>query len=333
MAIRVAINGFGRIGRLFFRSIIERSLEKDIKIVVINDLSSFNDKMHFLKYDSVHGGFRDDINVRDNECFDVGGKIIKTFSEVDPKELPWGDENVDFVVESTGRFCTKEKASLHIKAGAKRVLVTAPCENADKTVVYGVNHKELTDSHKILSNASCTTNCLAPIACILDKEIGISSGFMTTIHSYTADQNLIDGPHSDKRRARAAALSMIPTSTGAAKAVGEVLPNLKGKIDGTAIRVPTANVSLIDFTFVAKAPTSKEKINNIVKEAAQKEFKDIIDTTFVPLVSVDFNHNPHSAIFDEAQTYVTNGYFCRILAWYDNEWGFSNRLCDVLLTA
>jgi glyceraldehyde 3-phosphate dehydrogenase len=326
MTVRVAINGFGRIGRNVLRSIIE-SGRKDILVVGINDLGPVETNAHLLRYDSVHGKFPSNVKV-DGSNIDVGNGPIKVTSIRDPKELPWKDLDVDIAMECTGIFTSKEKASLHLEAGAKRVLVSAPTNGADLTVVYGVNHNKLTNEHLVVSNASCTTNCLAPIAMALNNGVGITQGFMTTIHSYTGDQPTLDTMHSDLYRARAAAGNMIPTSTGAAKAVGLVLPELNGRLDGVSIRVPTQNVSVVDFKFNAGRSTSVEEINNIIKQAAEGDLKNILGFTNEPLVSSDFNHDPHSSIFHMDQTKVMDNTFVRVLSWYDNEWGFSNRMSD-----
>ena len=326
MTVRVAINGFGRIGRNVLRSIIE-SGRKDILVVGINDLGPVETNAHLLRYDSVHGKFPSKVKV-DGSNIDVGNGPIKVTSIRDPKELPWKDLDVDIAMECTGIFTSKEKASMHLEAGAKRVLVSAPTNGADLTVVYGVNHNKLTNEHLVVSNASCTTNCLAPIAMALNNGVGITQGFMTTIHSYTGDQPTLDTMHSDLYRARAAAGNMIPTSTGAAKAVGLVLPELNGKLDGVSIRVPTQNVSVVDFKFNAGRSTSVEEINNIIKQAAEGDLKNILGFTNEPLVSSDFNHDPHSSIFHMDQTKVMDNTFVRVLSWYDNEWGFSNRMSD-----
>jgi glyceraldehyde 3-phosphate dehydrogenase len=326
MTVRVAINGFGRIGRNILRSIIE-SGRKDILVVGINDLGPVETNAHLLRYDSVHGKFPSNVKV-DGSIIDVGNGPIKVTSIRDPKELPWKDLDVDIAMECTGIFTSKEKASLHLEAGAKRVLVSAPTNGADLTVVYGVNHNKLTNEHLVVSNASCTTNCLAPIAMALNNGVGITQGFMTTIHSYTGDQPTLDTMHSDLYRARAAAGNMIPTSTGAAKAVGLVLPELNGRLDGVSIRVPTQNVSVVDFKFNAGRSTSVEEINNIIKQAAEGDLKNILGFTNEPLVSSDFNHDPHSSIFHMDQTKVMDNTFVRVLSWYDNEWGFSNRMSD-----
>ena len=326
MTVRVAINGFGRIGRNILRSIIE-SRRKDILVVGINDLGPVETNAHLLRYDSVHGKFPSKVKV-DGSNIDVGNGPIKVTSIRDPKELPWKDLDVDIAMECTGIFTSKEKASMHLEAGAKRVLVSAPTNGADLTVVYGVNHNKLTNEHLVVSNASCTTNCLAPIAMALNNGVGITQGFMTTIHSYTGDQPTLDTMHSDLYRARAAAGNMIPTSTGAAKAVGLVLPELNGRLDGVSIRVPTQNVSVVDFKFNAGRSTSVEEINNIIKQAAEGDLKNILGFTNEPLVSSDFNHDPHSSIFHMDQTKVMDNTFVRVLSWYDNEWGFSNRMSD-----
>ncbi|MBY0501827.1 MAG: type I glyceraldehyde-3-phosphate dehydrogenase [Alphaproteobacteria bacterium] len=326
MTCKVAINGFGRIGRLVLRAIMENR-RTDIDVVAINDLGSITDNAHLFKYDSVHGPFPGTVEVFE-DGLKVNGHFIKVFANPDPATLPWKELNVDVAMECSGRFTKREDAAKHLTAGAKKVLISAPGEGADLTVVWGVNHKEIKPEHRVVSNASCTTNCLAPVAYVLHKTIGIEHGFMTTIHSYTGDQQLVDTLHKDLRRARAAALSLIPASTGAAKAVGLVLPELKGKLDGTAVRVPTPNVSLIDLKFVAKRPTSKEEINKAIAEATEGELRGVLAVNNEPLVSVDFNHNSASSIFDLTETHVVDGTFCRILSWYDNEWGFSNRMGD-----
>jgi len=326
MSVRVAINGFGRIGRNVLRAIIEQG-RKDIQVVAINDLGSVETNAHLLRYDSVHGRFPAEVTVSGNNI-DVGTGPIRVVAERDPKNLPWAETNIDIVMECTGIFTARDKAASHLEAGAKRVLVSAPAEGADLTVVYGVNHQQITQDHLVISNASCTTNCLAPVAKILDEAIGIEKGFMTTIHSYTGDQPTLDTMHKDLYRARAAALSMIPTSTGAAKAVGLVLPQLQGLLDGVAIRVPTPNVSVVDLTFTAKRATSVNEINNLIRQAANGVLKNVLGFTDEKLVSSDFNHDPHSSIFHTEQTRVMDGTLCRILTWYDNEWGFSNRMSD-----
>ncbi len=329
MSVKVAINGFGRIGRNILRSIIENK-NHNIKVVGINDLGPIETNAHLLKYDSVHGILNRDVIINGSDL-DVGTGPIKVTSERNPENLPWKELDVDVVLECTGIFTSKEKAQQHITAGAKKVLISAPASGVDLTVVYGVNHKKISSEHQILSNASCTTNCLAPLAYVLNKSIGIENGFMTTIHSYTGDQPTLDTMHSDLYRARAAAANMIPTSTGAAKAVGLVLPELDGKLDGVAIRVPTQNVSVVDFKFNSKKETSIEEINEAIKISSENELKNILSFNDKKLVSSDFNHNPSSSIFHSDQTKVMNKKFVRILSWYDNEWGFSNRMCDTAL--
>ena len=326
MTLRVAINGFGRIGRLVLRAMAESGRD-DIQVVAINDLGSIEANAHLLRYDTVHGRFPMKVTTSDNGI-DFGKGEIRVLAERDPAKLPWGDMGVDIALECTGLFASKEKASAHLEAGAKRVLVSAPASGADLTVVYGVNHDKLESGHHVVSNASCTTNCLAPVAQVLNDAVGLEKGFMTTIHAYTGDQRTVDTLHSDLRRARAAASSMIPTSTGAAKAVGLVLPELSGKLDGTAIRVPTNNVSLIDLTFEASRKTTAEEINEAMKQAAEGRLKGVLDVNDEPLVSIDFNHSPASSTFDLTQTQVIDGTFVRVLSWYDNEWGFSNRMSD-----
>lgn len=326
MTVRVAINGFGRIGRLCVRAVIE-SGRNDIEIVAINDLGALNTNAHLLKYDSVHGVFNADV-VADGDSLQVNDKKIVFTSESDPTQLPWGDLDIDVVYECTGKFKSHDQAQLHLKAGAKKVLISAPGQDADYTVVYGVNHQGLTRDHKIVSNASCTTNCLVPVAYVLQNLVGIERGYMTTVHSYTGDQNTVDKLHKDLHRARAAGVSMIPTTTGATKAAGLVLPELAGKLDGCAIRVPTPNVSLVDLTFDASRETTVEEINTAMIEAAKGELNGVLGVYNAPLVSVDFNHNPDSSSFDLTQTTVTDGTFVRVMTWYDNEWGFSNRMLD-----
>jgi glyceraldehyde 3-phosphate dehydrogenase len=328
MTLRVAINGFGRIGRLVLRAAYEAK-RKDVEFVGINDLGSVEANAHLVKYDSVHGTFPGEVTAK-GDTIDLGGGPIKVSAERDPVKLPWKSLGVDIVMECTGLFTARDKAAKHLEAGAKKVLISAPGEGADMTVVYGVNHQQLNNNHGIVSNASCTTNCLAPVAKVLHDAIGIERGFMTTIHAYTGDQRTVDTLHKDLRRARAAGVSLIPTSTGAAKAVGLVLPELKGKLDGTSVRVPTPNVSLIDFKFDAKRTTTAEEVNEAVKKAAASgPLKGILEVNAAPLVSIDFNHTPASATFDLTQTQVIDGRFVRVLAWYDNEWGFSNRMSDV----
>ena len=326
MTLKIAISGFGRIGRNVLRAIAEAK-RKDVTVVAINDLVSAKDNAHFFKYDSVHGRFPGEVKV-DGDILDVGMGPIKVLAERDPKKLPWKDLGIDIVMECTGIFTDRDKAAAHLEAGAKRVLVSAPSKGADLTVVYGVNHDKLKADHKVVSNASCTTNCLAPVAKVLNDLVGITSGFMTTIHAYTNDQNVLDQAHKDLRRARAAALNMIPTSTGAAAAVGLVLPELKGKLDGTAIRVPTPNVSVVDLKFVPGRETTVEEINKAMQAAAKQQLKGILGVTNEPLVSIDFNHNPNSSTFDLTGTQIVDGKLVRVLSWYDNEWGFSNRMAD-----
>jgi glyceraldehyde 3-phosphate dehydrogenase len=326
MAVRVAISGFGRIGRNILRAIVEAK-RRDVEIVAINDLFSAKDNAHLLRHDSVHGRFPGEVSVA-GDSIDVGNGPIKVLAERDPHKLPWKAMDIDVVMECTGIFTDRDKAAAHLEAGAKRVLVSAPAKGADLTVVFGVNHEKLTRDHKVVSNASCTTNCLAPVAKVLNDLVGIKSGFMTTIHAYTNDQNVLDQAHKDMRRARAAALNMIPTSTGAAAAVGLVLPELKGKLDGTAIRVPTPNVSVVDLKFIPGRETAVDEINKAMQHAAKQELKGILAVSNEPLVSIDFNHDPHSSTFDLTQTQIVDGKLVRVLAWYDNEWGFSNRMAD-----
>jgi glyceraldehyde 3-phosphate dehydrogenase len=326
MSIRVAINGFGRTGRSILRAIVEAD-RKDISVVAINDLAPVETNAHLLRYDSVHGRFPGEVKVA-GDSIDCGTGKIRVAAIKDPAQLPWKELDVDVALECTGIFTSKEKALAHLKAGARMVLVSAPADGADLTVVYGVNHEKLTKDHIVVSNASCTTNCLAPVAKVLHEAVGIEKGFMTTVHSYTNDQPSLDQVHKDLYRARAAAVNIIPTSTGAAKAVGLVLPELKGKLDGVAIRVPTPNVSLIDFKFVAKRATTKDEINTAVKRAAEQQLKGILSYTETPNVSHDFNHDPHSSIFHMDQTKVMDGNLVRVMSWYDNEWGFSNRMVD-----
>jgi glyceraldehyde 3-phosphate dehydrogenase (phosphorylating) len=327
MAVKVAISGFGRIGRNVLRAAAEAK-RTDLTFVAINDLVSAKDNAHLFKYDSVHGRFPGDVSF-DGDMMDVGlGAPIKVLAEKDPTKLPWKELDVDIVMECTGIFTDKAKAQVHLDAGGKRVLVSAPSKGADITVVYGVNHEKITGEHKVVSNASCTTNCLAPVAKVLQDLVGIQSGFMSTIHAYTNDQRILDTAHKDMRRARAAALSMIPTSTGAAKAVGLVLPELDGKLDGVAIRVPTPNVSVIDLKFIPGRETTADEINQAMANAAQQQLKGIMSYETEELVSIDFNHSAYSANFDSTQTHMVDGRLGRILAWYDNEWGFSNRMLD-----
>ena len=328
--MRVAINGFGRIGKLVFRAFLEKKI-RGVNVVAINELGSLDSSYHLLKFDSTHGQLTENI-IKTKNSIKHNNKNILFYSEKDPTKLPWKKLKIDIVLECSGVFASKEKSYSHIVAGAKKVIISAPAKNADATIVQGVNNQILNKKHQIISNGSCTTNCLAPVAMIIDKYLGIESGFMTTIHSFTGDQRTIDQAHSDLRRARTASLSLIPTSTGAAKALGLVLPKLAGKLDGTAIRVPTTNVSLIDLTFISKKKTSVDKINNLMISASKnKKLKGILSINKLPLVSIDFNHNSSSSVFDLTQTNVINNKFCRILSWYDNEWGFSNRMIDTML--
>ena len=327
---KIAINGFGRIGRLVFRAYLERAKEfnETYEISYINDLADIDSNIHLLKYDSVHGALKQEIIKIGNDKFSVGENEITVTSERNPVDLKWGDKGVDIILECTGVFASKEKAMAHIESGAKKVIVSAPCTNADFTVVQGVNHQELNNDHVVISNASCTTNCLSPVAYVVDKEFGIENGYMTTIHSYTGDQSTVDTFHKDLRRARAAAHNIIPTSTGAAKAVGLVLPHLKGKLDGTAIRVPTPNVSLVDFKFNTKNPISVDALNAKFQEYANGSLKGILGVDSDPKVSSDYNHDSRSSILDLTETTAVSDTFGRILTWYDNEWGFSNRMLE-----
>ncbi len=327
--VKIGINGFGRIGRLILRAILENYKNK-IHVVGINDLGSIETNAHLIKYDSTHGILNYDVKTT-SDGFKIGDQNIKVFAEKDPSKLPWEKVGADIILECTGLFLDKSSASKHIQAGAKKVIISAPAKEVDLTLVQGVNSKELKKEHNIISNGSCTTNCLAPVAMVLDKNFGITYGYMTTIHSYTGDQKLLDTLHKDLRRARSTEGSMIPTSTGAAKAMSLVLPSLKGKLDGTAIRVPTPNVSLIDLTVVTEKDVTSESINDAMSKAANGELKGILEINQKPLVSKDFNHNPNSSIFDATQTQVVKGRFSRVLSWYDNEWGFSNRMCDTAI--
>jgi glyceraldehyde 3-phosphate dehydrogenase len=326
MTVKVAINGFGRIGRLVLRSIIE-SGRNDISVVAINDLATAEANAHLLKYDSVHGRFKGEVKASGNTMI-VNGHEIALVQERDPANLPWKAHGVDIALECTGIFTKKADAMKHITAGARKVLISAPATDEDITVVYGVNHEKLSAAHVVVSNASCTTNCLAPVAHTLNNAVGIEHGFMTTIHSYTGDQNTVDTMHKDLHRARAAAINIIPTSTGAAKAIGLVIPELKGKLDGTSLRVPTPNVSLVDFKFRTKRDTTVEEVNKAITDASNGALKGILGVYDEPLVSTDFNHDPRSSIFALGETKVMEGRFVRILTWYDNEWGFSNRMSD-----
>ena len=330
MKKKVAINGFGRIGRLVFRAYLERSNEfnETYEISYINDLADIDSNIHLLKYDSVHGVFGDEIQKTADNKFKVGQNEITVTSEKNPIDLNWAEKEIDVILECTGVFASKEKALLHVESGAKKVVVSAPCTNADFTVVQGVNHEKINSDHVIISNASCTTNCLSPVAYVIDKEFGIENGYMTTIHSYTGDQNTVDTFHKDLRRARAAANNIIPTSTGAAKAVGLVLPHLKGKLDGTAIRVPTPNVSLVDFKFNSQKAISVEELNKKFQEYANGPLKGIMGVDTDPKVSSDYNHDSRSSILDLTETTAVSDNFGRVLTWYDNEWGFSNRMLE-----
>jgi glyceraldehyde 3-phosphate dehydrogenase len=331
MPIKVGINGYGRIGRNILRALYEANRQKDIQIVALNDLGDAQTNAHLTRYDTVHGKFKGEVKV-DGDSMVVNGDRIKVLAERDPAKLPWGQLGVDFVFECTGLFTSKAKAGLHLQGGAKKVIISAPGEkDVDATVVYGVNHNTLKASHTVISNASCTTNCLAPLAKVLHDKIGIVSGVMTTIHSYTNDQVLTDVFHKDLRRARSATQSMIPTKTGAAAAVGLVLPELNGKLDGFAVRVPTINVSLVDLSFIARRATSIEEINTLMKEAANGSLKNILAYSDGPLVSVDFNHDPASSTYDATMTKVIDGTLVKVCSWYDNEWGFSNRMLDTTI--
>jgi glyceraldehyde 3-phosphate dehydrogenase len=326
MATRVTINGFGRIGRLVARAIVEQK-DHDLELVAINDLADAESNALLFKRDSVHGAYPREVRADGNDLI-IDGRRVKVTAERDPGKLPHGDNGVDIALECTGFFTDRDKAGAHLTAGAKKVLISAPAKGVDLTVVYGVNHDRLTGDHVIVSNASCTTNCLAPVAKVLNEAVGIERGLMTTIHAYTNDQKILDQIHSDKRRARAAGMSMIPTTTGAARAVGEVLPELKGKLDGSAVRVPTPNVSLVDLTFTPGRDTSVEEVNGALRSASEGALKSILAYTDEPLVSIDFNHNPASSTVDSLETAVLEGKLVRVVSWYDNEWGFSNRMVD-----
>jgi glyceraldehyde 3-phosphate dehydrogenase len=328
MAIKVGINGYGRIGRNILRALYESKRTNEIEIVAINDLGDANTNAHLTRYDTVHGRFPGEVTVDGNSMI-VNGKPIRVLAERDPAKLPWGELGVDYVFECTGLFTSKAKAGAHLNGGAKKVIISAPGgSDVDATIVYGVNHDTLKASHTVISNASCTTNCLAPVAKVLHEKIGITAGIMTTIHAYTNDQVLTDVYHKDLRRARSATMSQIPTKTGAAAAVGLVLPELKGKLDGFAVRVPTINVSLVDLSFTAARATSADEINKLMQEAANGPLKGILAYSDAPLVSVDFNHDAHSATYDATLTKVIEGTLVKVCAWYDNEWGFSNRMLD-----
>jgi glyceraldehyde 3-phosphate dehydrogenase (phosphorylating) len=329
MTLKIGINGFGRIGRLVLRSIVENNRD-DIEIVGVNDLGPVETNAHLLQYDSIHGKFPAEVSFK-GDIIKVGNKSVKATAIRDPKELLWGELGVDIAMECTGIFTAREKAGAHIEAGAKKVLISQPGADADKTIVYGVNHNTLTAEDTVVSNASCTTNCLSPVAYVLNNAVGIEHGYMTTIHSYTGDQPTLDTLHNDLYRARAAAMSMIPTSTGAAKAVGLVLPELAGKLQGSSIRVPTPNVSVVDLVFTASRDTTVEEINAAIIEASKGELEGVLDVVDAPLVSSDFNHNPASSSFALDQTTVIEGKMVRILSWYDNEWGFATRMSDTAL--
>ncbi len=327
MTLRIGINGLGRIGRCVLRAIYETG-GKDFELVAVNGPAPVETHVHLLKYDSVHGRFATEVSAA-GDALMIGGKTVKLFHHKDPKQIPWGELGVDLVLECSGKFNKRADAAQHLESGAKRVLISAPAEDADATIVFGVNNAMLKNTHQIVSVGSCTTNALAPLAKVLHDAVGIESGFMTTIHAYTGDQNLVDNSHKDLRRARAAALSMIPTSTGAAKTIGLILPELKGKLDGVSIRVPVPNVSMVDFTFTAKKDTTKDEINGALKKAANGPLKNILTTSDEKLVSIDYTHTPYSSIADLTGTYVTGGKLCRVASWYDNEWGFSCRMLDV----
>jgi glyceraldehyde 3-phosphate dehydrogenase len=330
MSYKIAINGFGRIGRLVLRALVE-SGRNDLEIVAINSPGAADIMAHLLEHDTTHGKFRGSVTLS-GETLDFGQGPVPLFHERNPQDLPWGDLGVDIVLECSGHFNSRDKAAAHIDAGAKRVLISAPAKQADLTVVYGVNSHLLNQDHLVVSNASCTSNCLAPLAKVLNDSIGIESGFMTTVHAYTGDQNILDNSHKDLRRARAGARSLVPTSTGAAEAIGLVLPELQGRLSGSAIRVPTENVSLVDFSFVASRQTSRDEINNALTNAADGTLNGVLSTNNLPLVSIDFNHDPHSSIADLTQTDVLEGKLARVVAWYDNEWGFSMRMLDTAAT-
>ena len=327
MAVKVAISGFGRIGRNILRALAEAK-RTDVQVVAINDLTSTQENVHLFRHDSVHGTYHGPVKV-EGDSFDVGFGPIKVLAEKDPKKLPWKSLGIDLVMECTGHFTDKDKAVVHLEAGAKRVLVSAPSKGADLTVVYGVNHDKLKPEHKVVSNGSCTTNCLAPVAKVLHELVGIKAGYMTTIHSYTNDQRILDQAHKDLRRARAAAMSMIPSSTGAAKALGLVLPELAGKLDGSSMRVPTPNVSVVDLKFIPGRETTVSEINEAMRKAAAGPLKGVLAAVEEELVSIDFNHNPASSSFDLTQTQIVDNKLVRVVSWYDNEWGFSNRMLDV----
>ena len=326
--MKIAINGFGRIGRMVCRALYESPHKDKLDLVAVNDLVDAKTCAHLLQFDSIHGIFAPQVQATDHGL-KIAGDEVQLTKVPNPADLPWQDLGVDLVLECSGRFATRDKAAAHLSAGAGRVIVSAPATNADITVVYGINHQDISDEHKVISNASCTTNCLAPVATVLHQVAGIIKGYMTTVHSYTGDQPTVDTAHSDLHRARAAAVNIIPTSTGAAKAIGLVVPELKGKLDGCAVRVPTANVSMVDFTFQSAKSISPDVINKAMQEAADGKLKGVLTVNNLPLVSSDFNHNSHSSIFDATQTQVVQDDFVRVLSWYDNEWGFSNRMIDL----
>ena len=326
--MKIAINGFGRIGRMVCRALYESPHKDKLDLVAVNDLVDAKTCAHLLQFDSIHGIFAPQVQATDHGL-KIAGDEVQLTKVPNPADLPWQDLGVDLVLECSGRFATRDKAAAHLSAGAGRVIVSAPATNADITVVYGINHQDINDEHKVISNASCTTNCLAPVATVLHQVAGIIKGYMTTVHSYTGDQPTVDTAHSDLHRARAAAVNIIPTSTGAAKAIGLVVPELKGKLDGCAVRVPTANVSMVDFTFQSAKSISPDVINKAMQEAAASKLKGVLTVNNLPLVSSDFNHNSHSSIFDATQTQVVQDDFVRVLSWYDNEWGFSNRMIDL----
>lgn len=330
MTVNVAINGFGRIGRLVLRAIIENN-RKGVKVAAINDLGTVENNIHLLGHDSIHGPLQKNIQ-KTNSGFKIGRQSIACFSEKDPSNLPWGRLDVDIVMECTGIFTKRNDAKRHMDAGANRILISAPSPDPDLTVVYGVNHKKINRKHKIISNASCTTNCLAPVAKVINDRFGIAHGHMTTIHAYTGDQNLLDTVHKDPRRARSAALSLVPTTTGAASAIGKVLPELEGRLEGTAVRVPVPNVSLVDFVAALKKQATADEINKSLLKASKGHLKGVLGINTLPLVSSDFNHDPHSSIFDATQTQMVGKRMARVLSWYDNEWGFANRMVDVAAT-
>lgn len=330
MTLKIGINGLGRIGRCVLRAAFEEGAhQRDFEVVAVNGPAAIETHAHLLKYDSVHGRFGHTVETEGEDVIRIAGKPVKLTRLKDPKQIPWGSMGVDIVLECSGKFNKRAEAAQHLEGGAKKVLISAPAEDADSTIVFGVNNAMLKKDHKVVSVGSCTTNALAPVAKVLHEAFSIESGFMTTIHAYTGDQNLVDNSHKDLRRARSAAMSMIPTSTGAAKTIGLIIPELKGKLDGVAIRVPTPNVSLVDLTFTAKRDTTKDEINDALKKAANGSLKNVLEASSEKLVSIDYTHTPYSSIVDLTGTYVTGGKLCRVASWYDNEWGFSNRMLDV----